>query len=139
MAVITEGEFKARALQAVLSSVAPQQFGVAALPGISMAKNHVCLTELHEWLKGVTPERIVIVYDSEEKGDPNLPAFKANPRKRHDAQIWARYLANLLNRDGYDSVVGILPVEWRNPQTGKSDWDSRLADRINELSSTLAT
>jgi hypothetical protein len=139
MAIITEGEFKARALHAVLNSIEPQKFSVAALPGISMAKNRGCLNELFNWLKAITPTRIVIAYDSEDKGDPRLPAFKANPRKRHDAQIWARYLANLMNREGYDTVVGVLPKAWRDPKNGKTDWDSRLAARINDLSQTLVT
>ena len=136
MAVITEGEFKAWALHAVLNSVEPRQFGVAALPGITMAKNMVCRQELLSWLKAINPAQVVVVYDSEDKGNPRLPAFKANPRKRHEAQIWARYLAKLLNHEGYDAAVGILPKAWRDDQTGKTDFDSRLATRIRELSRT---
>ena len=137
-AVVTEGEIKAQALRAVLNLVEPHRFGVAALPGIAMAKNRGCLEELFTWLKGVTPARVVIVYDSEEKGDPRLPGFKANPRKRHDAQIYARYLANVLNHEGHDAFVGVLPREWRDPKTGKADADSRLAARIKDLIPTLA-
>jgi hypothetical protein len=138
-AVITEGEFKAGALNAVVNSTGPEKFAIGALPGISMAKNQTCVRELREWLKAVAPDRVVIAYDSEEKGNPCLPSFKPNPRKRHEAQIWARYLAKLLNHEDYDAFVAVLPKTWRSPTIGKADWDSRLAARIAELTENAKT
>ena len=134
-ALICEGELKARAAYQVLNLGASSN--VAAMPGISMAKNATCMSELFAWLQAVSPSRVIIAYDREEKGDPRLPGFKANPRKRHDAQIWARYLANTLIKDGYDAAVAVLPASWQDPKSGKADFDSRLAARIAELKGTL--
>jgi hypothetical protein len=95
LAVITEGEFKAAALWQVLGSSAV----VGSLPGITMARQ--LLADIEEWLDGCGGLRqVVVAYDNEEKGDPALPAYKEEPWKRYDAQIWARYLARQLTKEG---------------------------------------
>jgi hypothetical protein len=132
VAVVTEGEHKARALNAVLNGAGLAQFAVGALPGISMAKNETCRQELLDWLQTVAPERVVIAYDNEEQSEPGSPYYKPDKRKRHQAHIWARYLAQTLARENFDASVAVLPKEWR--VNGKADWDSRLATHLAEFS-----
>ena len=131
-AVVTEAEYKAQALNAVLNFSGPAQFALGALPGTSMSKNEICRAELLAWLKAVGAKRVVVAFDREEKGDPRLASFKPDKRKGHDTQVWARYLAQFLNREGYDAKVAVLPREYQDAQ-GKADWDGRLAARIAEL------
>src|SRR5206468_5857068 len=45
-ALICEGELKARAAHQVLNFGTPGSVAVAAMPGISMAKNATCMSEL---------------------------------------------------------------------------------------------
>lgn len=118
--VITEGEFKACALKEVLP-----QMGVASLPGISMAKHGPIQAELGRLLRTVKARRVVVVFDNEEKGDPKLPGFKADPAKRFEAQVWARYLARWTSQRGFHGCVAQLPDTWRI--NGKADWDGALA------------
>lgn len=125
--VITEGEFKGSALWQMVGggSVMKEPWGVAALPGITFAKNmdqagHTVREELDDWLKAVQCKRIVIAYDSEDKSTKEL-------EKRHDARIWAGYLAEDLHRKLHVlTQVAELPAEWRN-EKGKADWDGALA------------
>lgn len=125
--VITEGEFKACAVYWVFGGKA----GAAALPGISQAKNFLVMQELKSWLAtGRRPERVVVAFDNEEKGDSRLPGFKADKRKRFDAEIWARYLAIVLKRECGEATVARLPDEWRDAK-GKADWDGRLGAVMN--------
>ena len=124
-AILTEGEFKAGALWQVLGG----QAVMGALPGITMAK--MMLADIEEWLDSVGDMRqVVIAYDNEEKGDPKLPGYQEKDWQRYDAQVYARFLAKLLNREGYDAKVCVLPKEWRDEQ-GKADWDGALAHRLN--------
>ena len=97
-----------------------------------MSRNEICWGELLRWLKAVAPERVVVAFDREEKGNPRLPSFKPDRRKRYDSQIWARHLAQALIREGYNAVVAVLPVEWQDAK-GKADFDGRLAARIAQL------
>lgn len=120
--IVTEGEFKAAALwQAFDGSAA-----VCALPGITMAKNWNVWEDLLNWISDLLPHRIIVAYDNEEKGDPKLPGFKSEPWRRHDAEVWARYLAGQVEKHGYDARVAHLPDTWRDSD-GKADWDGVLA------------
>src|SRR5438046_2221612 len=106
MVVITEGEFKAHAVnQALNFSGSNEVVQAVAVPGISMCKNEACFKELLDLLETHKPSRVVVAYDNEEKGDPRFPSFKQDPRKRHDAQIWARYLCEVLVKEGYETGV----------------------------------
>jgi hypothetical protein len=70
---------------------------------------------------------MVVAFDNEEKEDPKLESFKADWRKRHDAVIWARYLATALaTKLRVQGQVCVLPKGWRN-EKGKADWDGALA------------
>ena len=122
--IVTEGEFKAGALWQ-----ATRDAGVtaAALPGITMVKT--LFGEIVEWLETSQIRQVVIAYDNEEKGDPALPGHIKEKWKRFEAQVWARYLARLLGKEGYDPRVGLLPSAWRNA-AGKADWDGRLCDLV---------
>ena len=75
-AVVTEGEFKAAALWQTLSEAT-----VGSLPGITMAKP--LFGDVEEWVDVSGTRRAVIAYDTEEKGDPNLPGFKRPVPPRH--------------------------------------------------------
>jgi hypothetical protein len=120
-ALISEGEFKSWAEWQVLGDVA----ACGALPGITMAKP--LFGDIEEWLEETGVRQVLIGYDREEKGDPKLPAYQEDSWRRFDAQIWARYLARQLSKQGYDGKVCVLPKEWQNKE-GKADWDGRLAD-----------
>jgi hypothetical protein len=88
--VVTEGEFKACALYWVFEG----RTGAAAMPGISQSKNYSIMEELKKWLRDQNPtEGVVVAFDSEQKGDPALPGFKPDRRKRFESEIWARYRA----------------------------------------------
>ena len=128
--VVTEGEFKAMALFWVFQG----DVAAAALPGISQAKNYRVMEELRAWLLYCCrPEKIVVAFDNEEKGDPRLPGFKADERKRYDAEIWASYLAIVLQRTFGAGAVARLPDGWRD-KNGKADWDGHLAVHANAAS-----
>ncbi len=125
--VICEAEFKAAAVQAGLGDLVQ----AVGLPGISMARedsagSYPMVQELKSFLRTAGTKKVVIAFDNEEKGDPKLASYKQDKRKRYDAQIWARYLAITLAKQGYDARVGWLPTEWRDEQ-GKADWDGALA------------
>lgn len=126
-AVITEGEFKAAALWEVLR----EEAACGALPGISMAK--LMLGEIIDWLDRLQVRKVYLVYDNENKTDPRLPNGKENPSykreswDRYDTEVWVRLLARRLAAAGFDARVGHLPDKWRDPETGKADWDGALA------------
>lgn len=138
--VVTEGEFKAAALWQILGlgrKDGRKPLGVAALPGISFAKHYDVREELNEWLRMTRCERVVVVYDNEDKGTEFLadgrehPAFKKDWQKRHDAQKWARYLAtDLSQRLHIKGHVGVIPDEHRD-ELGKADWDGVMAKVVN--------
>jgi hypothetical protein len=130
LAVIAEGEFKAAALFQVLGT----QINVAAIPGVTMSKFWLIEQELDEWLKAVQAKTVVVAFDNEEKGDPSLESFKPDRRKWFDAEVWARYLAERMRRQGFEGKIARLPNEWRNAN-GKADWDGALAKLMEELES----
>lgn len=125
MLVVTEGEFKAAALWQVLGDAAE----IASLPGITMAKP--LFGDIEEWVEDSGCRRVAVIYDNEEKGDPDLPGYKVHEWKRYDSQVWARYLALMLTRAGYDGRVSVLPNEWRD-ENGKADWDGYLARIVKD-------
>lgn len=132
--------------------------GVGAVPGITMAK--LLLPDVEEWLETLTANeaviaegefkagalwqeldelatgtivrRVAVVYDNEDKKNPALPGYQEEDWKQLEVEVWSRFLAGLLLKQGYDAAVGHLPDEWRNAK-GKADWDGRLADRLREL------
>jgi hypothetical protein len=120
-ASISEGEFKAVAVWQVLRDVA----AMGALPGITMAKP--LFGDIEEWLEETGVRQAIVGYDHEEKGDEKLPGYQEDKWRRFDSQIWARYLARQLSKQGYDGKVCVLPKEWQNKE-GKADWDGRLAE-----------
>src|ERR1700690_3664447 len=94
-----------------------------ALPGITMAK---CLFgDIEEWLERSNVRQVVIGYDNEDKSNPDLPGYQEEKWKRFDAEVWARFLARQLAKEGYEGKVCHLPDAWRNA-AGQADWDGRL-------------
>lgn len=131
--VITEGEFKAAALWQVLGGGrrdGRKPMGVCAIPGISFGKNYNVRQEMEEFLRMCGAEHVVVCFDNEEKGDRTKPGYKPDWRKRHDAEIWARYLAESLyaspDLNLKTSRVGRIGDEWRDDE-GKADWDGMMA------------
>lgn len=127
-AVITEGEFKVAALWQVLG----QTVAISALPGITMVKQ--LLGDVEDWLDeiGIGQRPVVVAYDNEEKGDPKLPGFTERKEKRFESQVWGRYLVRQICKAGHEGRLGTLPKEWREPATGKADWDGALAWLIED-------
>jgi len=119
--VLTEGEFKAAALQEVLGGT----HAVGALPGISMSKTESVLAGIKEWIERTQVKRVLVAFDNEDKATPGLPGYKAQKWKRFDTLKWAGYLALVLPTLGVEAQVVVLPDEWR--EDGKADWDSALA------------
>ena len=122
--IVTEGEFKAGA---IWQATAAAGVSAAALPGITMVKT--LFGEIVEWLEESGIRQVVVAYDNEEKGNPELPGYTEEKWKRYEAQVWARFLARLLGKEGYDPRVGMLPDAWRNAK-GKADWDGRLCGLV---------
>lgn len=75
---------------------------------------------------------VAVVFDNEDKGTPGLPGYKPEKWKRHDSEIWARYLEQRLLREGFPARVGYLPDGWRD-EKGKADWDGALAMLAEQL------
>lgn len=129
--IITEGEFKA---------VAAHQLGfnAIALPGVgSFSGEH--FPELIKLLNEKKAEDICIIFDSENKSDPNLPNFKANPAHRYDTEYYAYLMAYLLEREGKRVNIGRLPESWR--VAGKIDLDGALAQgrTTNDIQQVIAS
>lgn len=132
--VVTEGEFKAAALWQELGAGrrdGGEAWGVAAVPGITFANNFMMREELDAWLRAVRCRQVIVAYDHEVKDDPKSERYQPDPRKRHDAQIWARYLAtDLHNKLHIIGEVCVLPKQWM--VDGKADWDGALVKLLNE-------
>jgi hypothetical protein len=60
---------------------------------------------LFRYLRAGKARRVVIAFDNEEKSDP---------RKKFQPEIWARFLAKLLDYRGFDAFVASLPAAWRD-------------------------
>lgn len=115
--IITEGEFKA---------VAAHQWGASciALPGIgSFSGKHY--PELIQFLNEYEVKNICILFDNEDKVTPGVPGYKPDVMDRYDVQYFAFTMAKLLNKDGFETVIGWIPDSWR--VNGKADLDGALA------------
>jgi hypothetical protein len=123
--VITEGEFKAAALWQTIGCGRPDgkpPTGVCAIPGINFGKDFILREELDAWLQSVQCRVVIVAFDDQDKSDKPL-------RERHEAIIWAQYLAADLQRKLHiTGKVCVLPKEWRDAN-GKADWDGALARR----------
>lgn len=115
--ILTEGEFKATALSA---------WGIAGIggPGTSSFSDKN-FDRLVLMLQEFDVKEICIVYDSEEKGNPEFPNFKEQLNKRFDTQYWSYMMAYKLHQAGFITTIGWLPAEWR--VEGKIDFDGALA------------
>lgn len=115
--ILTEGEFKAVALSV---------WGIAGIgsPGTGTfgEKN---LDRLVFLLQEFEVKEICIIFDSEEKGNPEFQNFKEQLNKRYDTQYWSYIMAYKLHQAGFITTVGWLPAEWR--VDGKIDFDGALA------------
>lgn len=126
--VICEGEYKASAIWQTIGAGAEEWFGdqpvgVCALPGISFSKSPAMREELEDWLREVECKKGYVAFDDEDNSHKPL-------RQRFDAQIYARYLAEDLQRKLHIPFkVVTLPREWRNSK-GKADWDGALAKLV---------
>lgn len=116
--VFTEGEFKAAALSA--------EWGIPSLavPGVSSFAG-IYFDRLIGVLREAEIEKIVIIYDNEEKGDSTLPNYKEKLEDRYDTPFYAYIMGYKLAKEGFQAVIGNLPNEWR--EKGKIDFDMALA------------
>ena len=124
--VITEGEFKAAGLWQVLGAGRDDiedighPWGVCAIPGINFGNNYDLRSELDAWLQAVQCRLVVVAFDDQDKSGRPM-------RERHEALIWARFLACDLARTLHiKAKVLVLPTEWRDDK-GKADWDGALS------------
>lgn len=139
LVVLTEGDFKAAALwqsiglgRLLHSTSASEPVGVAAIPGISMAKHFQIREELEEWLRSVGCRHVIVAYDYENK-ENHATSITSQPgqSKQFDSQVWARYLAGRLAKKLHiRSEVYVLPQRWQD-DNGKVDWDGALAKLIH--------
>lgn len=115
--VLTEGEFKAVALL---------QWGIpaVAVPGIP-SFGGVNYDRLVEFLKLANIKKVTVIFDSEDKSNPEYSNFKEKVEKRYDTQYWSYMMAYKLSKSGFLTRVGWLPEEWR--ENGKIDFDGALA------------
>ncbi|MDE2099460.1 MAG: hypothetical protein KGL39_19570 [Patescibacteria group bacterium] len=127
--VITEGEFKAAGLWQVLGGGRDDiedighPWGVCAIPGINFGNNYDLRAELDAWLQAVQCRQVVVAFDDQDKSGRPM-------RERHEALIWARFLACDLARSLHiKAKVLVLPTEWRDDK-GKADWDGALAGML---------
>lgn len=130
----------------------------AAVPGITMAK--MLLPDIEDWLENLTANlavvtegefkalalwqeldedptgtlvrQVVVAYDNENKSDPALASYQEEDWKQLEVEVWSRFLAGLLAKQGFAAMVGRLPDAWRDAK-GKADWDGRLSFRLKEL------
>lgn len=115
--LVTEGEFKA---------VAGMQYKIPTLsiPGISsFADRHY--PRLVEILKANKVKKVYILFDNEDKSDPELASYKPNPQERYYTQFYAVLMAYKLENSGFEVLVAWFPDSWR--VQGKIDIDGALA------------
>ena len=125
--VICEGAFKAAALWETLGAGREdggQPWGACAIPGINFGNNYDLRSELDAWLQAVQCRQVIVAFDDQDKSGKPM-------RERHEALIWARYLAcDLVRTRHVRAKVLVLPKEWRD-EKGKADWDGALAKLVN--------
>ena len=119
---LTEGEFKAAALSQL-------GFRAVAVPGVaSFVGRH--FDELAGLLKRWRAQEVVIVFDTEDKANPDSPNYKTDVFKRYDTPYFAWRMARQLAeafRDlaGFKAAIATLPMSWA--VDGKVDCDGALA------------
>jgi DNA primase len=115
--VLTEGEFKAAALRVL---------GIAAIaiPGVSSFSNQH-FDDLVAFLREFEVKSVTILFDNEDKTNPDSPYYKENFFVRYDTQFWAFIMFYKLQKTGIESRIAQLPDSWRI--NGKADCDSALA------------
>lgn len=114
--IITEGEFKAAAGH-------QYEFNTIAVPGISsFSKNH--FEELLSFLSGSKIKEISILFDSEDKSNPEYKNYKKDWKSRYDTDIYSYIMAEQLQKNGFNAKVASFPKEWR--EDGKIDFDGCL-------------
>jgi len=120
--VLAESEFKA---------VASCMYGVPAIgiPGIaSFSGDHFVL--LCEILRVFNPDRLVICFDNEFKGDPTTSNYKPDFKKRYDTQYYAYIMAKKLNDLAHiPTLIATLDPNWM--KNNKIDIDGALASGIS--------
>lgn len=117
--VITEGEFKALALQQCgIPAIATP--GIAAFGGKHFKRLVLALTRANV-------RKVIVLFDNEIKNDPAFPSYKENPLSRWDTDYWAcRIARQLYTQEGIDSaLIARFPDDWRID--GKIDPDGALA------------
>ncbi|MBT5535591.1 DUF3854 domain-containing protein, partial [Candidatus Poribacteria bacterium] len=123
---LTEGEFKAAAL-------AQLGYNAIAVPGISSFVGE----HFHRLIKRLRldkVERLLVVYDAEDKTNPAAGNYKHDPNARYDTPHYAFRMAWQLERalnparigDGFQARIATLPLNW-DPDGLKVDCDSALA------------
>jgi hypothetical protein len=119
--VLTEGEFKAAALQQC-------DIPAIAIPGIS-SFGGVHFHKLSNLLALFRIRKVVVLFDNEVKDDPRFESYKPDPLKRWDTDYWAiRMAKRLFFEEGIESaLIARLPNEWRDKARGKIDPDGALA------------
>lgn len=134
--VLTEGEFKALALQqCTIPSIATP--GVSAFSG-----KH--LGVLVDELMSAEVQELIILFDNEVKNNPALPGYKEDPLKRWDTDYWAIQMAkSVWMKSGHkiQTKIARLPDEWRDEAGGKIDPDGALAlgHTADELRQVIAS
>lgn len=120
--VLTEGEFKALALQQVgIPSV--------AVGGITSFGGEKHSRKLVYHLMQANTKELIILFDNEVKNNPDYPNYKDNPLTRWDTDFWAIKMARLIYTQSKGTIstkVARFPDDWR--VEGKVDPDSALAN-----------
>lgn len=117
LCILAESEFKAVAA----AQLGYQAIGIAGIA--AAARTHY--KALVELLKTSGATSLCVMFDNEEKGNPQFPNFKKHFWDRYDTQFFAYYMAEKLAYDGIDSSVAVLPDRWMID--GKIDIDGALA------------
>lgn len=115
--ILCESEFKAAAAWQL-------GFNAVGMPGIwSFTRNH--WDEMKQAFERAGVTEVIVCFDNEDKSNPALDSFKADPMKRHDAQYCSYLFAYLFQKAGISSSIATLPDSWRIG--GKADIDGALA------------
>jgi P4 family phage/plasmid primase-like protien len=123
---LTEGEFKAAGL-------AELGYNAMAVPGISSFVDKG-FGRLCTQLRQDKVERLILVYDAEDKSNPDAKNYKHDPNVRYDTPYYAFRMAWQLERalnpaqlkGGFQAWIATLPLDW-DPEGVKVDCDSALA------------
>jgi hypothetical protein len=141
--VITESEFKCAALWQILGegSDLPEEdvIGVCGLPGIQQFKNIFIENDLKDFLVDAGPRKVVVVFDSEEKSNPDLPGYNQLFERRYDSDIYSLVLTERIKiwLPTAKVQMGMLPSDWRD-DSGKADWDGVLSRMLGGQIELLA-